>query len=101
MQIPSGVRQLLWEYALDDQSIDAGWQNTILERVMQRGGWSEMQWLLQTFGRERLHTFLSRRGRRVLAPRELRYWAFICGVPSQEQDDWVAAARRREQAWRG
>jgi hypothetical protein len=100
MEIPEKVRSLLWEYETGGTS-DPRWENTILERVMQRGGWSEMRWLLGTFRRERLREFLSGRGRRVLAPRELRYWAFICGVPGNTQDDWVAAARSREQGWRG
>ena len=68
---------------------------------MQRGGWAEMRWLLRHFDRARLRDFLSRRGRRVLAPRELRYWAFMCQVPGDEQDAWVADARSRERAWRG
>ena len=60
-----------------------------------------MRWLLDAFDRARLRDFLSRRGRRVLAPRELRYWAFMCQVPGDEQDAWVADARLRERAWRG
>lgn len=100
MQIPSGVRELLWEYQIEG-FVESRWQDTIMSRVMQRGGWTEMRWLLKTFGRDRLREFLSDRGRRILGPRELRYWAFVCGVSGDEQDAWVAAARHRERAWRG
>jgi hypothetical protein len=100
MQIPQTIRELLWEYEIEDR-IEAPWENTVLERVMQRGGWSEMQWLLRTFDRRRLREFLTDRGHRALAPRELRYWSFVCGVPGDDQDAWVVAARRREQSWRG
>jgi len=101
MQIPSGVRGLLWEHQFDGDVIDRPCEDTVLERVMQRGGWSEMQWLLRTFDRGRLRHFLAHRGRRVLAPRALRFWSFACGVPGHEQDAWVAEARDRERAWRG
>lgn len=101
MQIPSNVRKLLWEYRIDGETIDPRWEDTILERVMQRGGWSEMQWLLQAFDRGRVRDFLANRGRRVLAPRALRYWALICGIPVHDQDAWVVEARERERAWRG
>lgn len=100
MELPQSVRDLLWEYRIEDR-VEPQWEDAVLERVMQRGGWSEMRWLLRAFGHARLRDFLSRRGHRVLTPRELRYWAFIADVPGDEQDAWVAAARRRERAWRG
>jgi hypothetical protein len=100
MEIPQAVRELLWEYRIED-GIDSRWEDTILERVMQRGGWAEMRWLLSAFDRARLRAFLVRRGHRVLTPRELRYWSFVSEVSAEEQDAWVAAARHRERAWRG
>ena len=72
-----------------------------MERVMARGRWEEMCWLLAHFDRERLRSFLALRGLRRLPPRELRFWGVICGVPSEELDRWVAAARERERSWRG
>lgn len=101
MEIPAGVRNLLWEYSIDDFSIDESWERTVLGRVMQLGGWDEMRWLLRNFDRPRLRSFLEGRGRRALAPRELRFWALICGVPADIQDDWVQQARRSQQSWRG
>jgi hypothetical protein len=100
MKIPATVRTLLWEYSLDEIPSGERWQSTIIERVMQRGCWDDMLWLLRAFDRERLQVFLERRGRRALAPRELRFWARICEVPETEQDTWVHEARARERAWR-
>jgi hypothetical protein len=101
MEIPVGVRELLWEYAIDGPTIDDRWQPAVLERVMQRGGWAEMRWLLKTFSRTRIRSFLEDRGHRVLAPRELRFWAFVSGVDAEVQDDWVRMARQRQREWRG
>jgi hypothetical protein len=100
MEIPEAVRELLWEYRIEG-ALNPQWEDAVLERVMQRGGWSEMRWLVRSFDRARLRNYLARRGHRVLAPRELRYWALVCGVPDEDQDRWIDAARRREQAWRG
>ena len=100
MKIPSTIRSLLWEYSFGETASDARWDSTIIERVMQRGCWDDMLWLLRTFDRERLRAFLERRGKRALAPRELRFWARICSVPDDEQDTWVYEARKREHAWR-
>jgi len=101
MEIPAGVRALLWEYSMDEAPSGKGWENAIIERVMQRGCWNDMLWLLRTFDRSELRSFLNNRGRRVLAPRELRFWARVCSVPDNDQDVWVREARVRERAWRG
>jgi hypothetical protein len=100
MEIPAAVRTLLWEYSLEEIPSGDRWQSAIIERVMQRGCWDDMLWLLRAFDRERLRVFLERRGRRALAPRELRFWATVCGVPIDDQDTWVIESRARERAWR-
>jgi len=100
MEIPTTVQTLLWEYSLDEISSGERWQSVVIERVMQQGRWDDMLWLLQTFDRDRLRVFLERRGRRSLAPRELRFWSRICDVPDSEQDSWVRDSRVRERAWR-
>lgn len=100
MQIPSTVRSLLWEYSPESEPSDPRWKSAVIERVMQRGRWDDMLWLLRAFDTGQLRSYLERRGRRVLEPRELRFWARICGVPQDEQDAWVREARRKERAWR-
>jgi Family of unknown function (DUF6922) len=100
MEIPSAVQTLLWEYSLEEIPSGKRWQSAIIERVMQRGCWDDMLWLLKAFDRKRLRDVLERRGRRALAPRELRFWARICEVPEDEQNTWVHESRERVGAWR-
>jgi len=100
MKIPAAVQTLLWEYSLEEIPSGKRWQSAIIERVMQRGCWDDMLWLLKAFDRKRLRAFLERRGRRALAPRELRFWARICEVPEAEQDTWVQESRERVGTWR-
>ena len=101
MQIPEDLRRLLWEYDLEAAAPDEQWRQALIERVMQLGTWEQMRWLAKTFDRATLAGFLARRGRRTLAPRELRFWATMTGVEPAASDVWVADARRRARAWRG
>jgi hypothetical protein len=101
MDFPESVRALLWEYDPDDPAVADRLERVIMERVMERGGWDAMQWLLGSFGREKLRRFLDDRGCRVLPARELRFWAWVCGVPDGVTRNWVGQARARELAWRG
>lgn len=101
MEIPATVRRLLWEYDLTISAPDEQWREAVIERVMQRGTWDQMRWLVRAFDRGALIAFLTRRGQRSLAPRELRFWATMTNVDAAVRDAWVAAARQRERAWRG
>ena len=101
MEIPEAIRRLLWEYDLDALEDTGVLDRVMFERIMERGGWHAMQWLLQSFSRDRLRTFLEDRGRRVLPARELRFWSWVCGVPDRVIGEWVDLAKTREQAWRG
>lgn len=99
MDLPAGVRELLCEYQVPDSVDGAEWERAIIERVMLRGRWDDMRWLVSAFERARLRAFLAERGSRVLPPRELAFWALACAVPRETADSWTTQARARE--WRG
>ena len=91
----------MWEYDPDALIQSSELPDMVIEKVMARGGWPAMQWLLQTVDRERLRTFLIERGSRVLAPRELNFWALACEIPEKTRTGWHQEALRRVHAWRG
>jgi hypothetical protein len=99
--IPDSVRSLLHDFAAPAQLEGPAWERAIMERVMERGDWDDMRWLVTRFGRERLGEYLRERGHRVLPPRELRFWALVSRIPEATADDWVRAAQDRARAWRG
>jgi hypothetical protein len=99
--IPSSVRGLLHDLDVPPEPSGAAWERVVIERVMERGTWVDMRWLLASFGRQRLAAFLAERGCRVLAPREVRFWATICHTPEDEANRWVASAITGARAWRG
>jgi hypothetical protein len=99
MEVPSHVRALLWEYDLDDPQGPERLDRVVVERVMERGGWESMRWLLGTYSKSEMREFLERRGRRVLPPRELRFWSWAAGVPDLIATSWVRQARERAEKW--
>ncbi len=101
MRFPGSVERLLWEYDLQALRLEPELPEVVIERVMARGGWEPMRWLLSTCSPKRRRRFLEERGRRVLPPRELNFWAFASSVPEDRTTEWVREARERESAWRG
>ena len=101
MRFPATVERLLWEYDLEALRAAPELPEIVIERVMARGGWAPMRWLLKMTSAERRRRFLEERGRKVLPPRELNFWAFASSVPEERTSEWVREARMREAAWRG
>ncbi len=73
------VARLLWD--VDPEAVDLERDAAlVMERVMSRGTWEAMRWLRQHYAVEHLAEFVRTRGPRLLAPRDLAYWALITGV---------------------
>ena len=92
-EMPPEVLRLMWEYDTHALIQSSELPNAVIERVMARGGWPAMQWLLRTVDSERLRTFLIERGSRVLAPRELSFWAMACEIPEETSALWRQEAQ--------
>ena len=78
-EFPSFIERLLWD--VDVSSVDP-WQHKglIFERVMSRGTWEAMKWLRATYPPDALADFVRTEGKRKLSPRDVAYWALVCGV---------------------
>jgi hypothetical protein len=77
--IPDDVARLLWDQDAGAVDLDRD-RSLVLERVMSRGTWEAMKWLRRRYAKAVLAEFVRSRGRRVLAPRDLAYWALVCDV---------------------
>ena len=77
--IPAEHRWLFWDVDADSIDIDRH-ADYVLERVMLRGDWAAMRWLVQTFTADTLADFLARKQDR-LPPRERAFWSLIAGRP--------------------
>lgn len=101
MKIPGNISRLLWECDLDGIDSWTELPDAVVESVMARGGWSEMEWLIREVGAERLRSYLERRGARVLPPREVAFWSLACSVPDELVQEWVTDSRARRSEWCG
>lgn len=79
--IPAELTWLFWD--VDPETIDlVEHRDYVLERVMTRGTWPAMRWLIAQFEPPVLAEFLLRRSDR-LTPRDQAFWSLIAGVPHQ------------------
>jgi hypothetical protein len=92
--VPKFLVPLFWEY--DPESIRLRQHaHLVMARVMEWGNWRAMKWLEMAYSRQELVSFLSSRGRKILHPRELNYWALVSGVSNKERQKWITEARGR------
>ena len=77
--IPEDVARLLWDMDVAKVDLEQA-RDLVLARVMSRGTWNAMQWLRRRYATAVLAEFVRRSGPRLLAPRDLAYWALVCGV---------------------
>jgi len=97
-EIPEFVFPLFWEY--DQGTINIiEHADLIIGRIMERGIWASMLWLRKTYQEKKLVSFLEKKGRHVLPPRELNYWSLITGVPVEQREKWIKESRERPHVW--
>lgn len=97
--IPEFVFPLFWEYDPGTIKIIKH-ADLIICRIMERGTWSSMLWLAETYPKEKLVSFLEKRGRRILPSRELNYWALVSGISIEKKEKWVKESREKADIWR-
>ena len=71
----------------------------IIARIMEYGIWAAMLWLQRVYSKERLREFLESRGKNILPPRELNYWALICEVPLEKRQQWLQQIKETADVW--
>ncbi len=97
-RLPAFLHPLFWEYDLEQ--IDCRTHSDIImARIMTRGNWQSAQWLRRFYEPERLISFLQRKGRSSLPPRELNYWALIAGVSDAERSLWIKQSLENRSVW--
>ena len=96
--LPPFLHTFFWDYdpgALDVQQH----AYFVMERLMERGSWEAMQWLLTSFSSQERYAFLQSRGRRVLTPTALNYWAIMSDTPETLRRQWLIEAKARNDTW--
>lgn len=97
--IPEFLIQFFWEYDPGNISIEQH-ADLIIGRIMERGNWESMLWLKRTFSKDILLNFLEKKGKKILSPRELNYWAFVVGIPAEKRKHWLEKLKEDPYVWR-
>jgi hypothetical protein len=75
MVLPVVVQRLFWD--VDPATIDIEHHRSyVMERVMTRGTWVAMQWLLATYAIEAIRAFVEE-AQSTLPPNVLAFWALV------------------------
>ncbi len=99
-RIPESLFELFWE--LEPETIHiVRHGDFVMSRIMERGNWEAMRWLLKTYSKKQLASFLKKRGRLILPPRELNYWSLVTGIAKEKRTDWVRESRGKYSVWSG
>ncbi len=97
--LPEFLRPLFWEYDLNKIDL-CRHADSIMHRIMERGDWQAMRWLRNAYSNGRIVSFLERRGKKVLPPRELNFWAFVSGIPEEIREAWVGESLEKTSIWK-
>ena len=82
MNVPAEFHDLFWDYRPEvlDTDVHAPF---ILERLLEYGSLAAARWALDTYGPERLTTFLRERGVRTLSRKTLSFWTLLLGLEDE------------------
>lgn len=73
---PAAVEQLFWD--VDPGQVDIERHRSyVMERVMSRGTWEAMRWLLATYSAAAIREFVEAQGQKVLTPEVLAFWSLM------------------------
>ena len=97
MRLPSQFDRLFWDCRPETLDTEAH-APFILERILEYGSLSTARWALETYGPERLKSFLRDRGVRTLSRKTLRLWALLLGL-EDEPCFTTSSLRRSRPFW--
>lgn len=94
--IPATLTRLFQEYEFEklDTKLHA---NTIIERTLELGTWSELYWLFHHYGVQRIIDYLCQFGHRRLSKITFNYW---CKLLSIEKFRTSPFSGIRDDVWR-
>jgi hypothetical protein len=96
-RLPRKLKRFFWEYDFSELSWEED-RDLVIDRILTRGDWDSIQWLLKRIGRSELRRWIEACRGRSLEPRQLRFWEVILGIPHRRVSEWIAEG---EPSWRG
>jgi hypothetical protein len=65
----------------------------VIERILEKGDWAEVNWLFDYYGKARLARWVRRHGFRLLSRRSFALWRLVLGVKRYAAPTWAKKAK--------
>lgn len=86
--LPEFLRPLFWDYPFGRLRWETD-RDLVIGRVLSRGDWRSVRWLMERAGKDGLREWIVRRKGRGLDARRLRFWELVLDLPKREVDMWI------------
>lgn len=90
--LPQSSQWLFPEYDFAQMN-PAEYAGVIIERILDRGSWTEVNWLFDYYGEQRITEWVQRHGFRLLSPRSFALWRLNLSITDFVVPDWAREAK--------
>jgi hypothetical protein len=98
MALPERLHWLFWE--VDPREIDVERHaEYVIARIVERGRMEDVDWMLATYGDDRVHRFFRDVGHPELSPRTLSFWRAYFQAKDEQWTDTAAWRRSSSVPW--
>jgi len=94
-QIPEDTDWLFPEYDFERMNLE-DYQGVIIERILERGSWSQVRWLFKTYGEIQVAEWVRKHGFRLLSKRSFALWCLALGINDYIAPDWAIETKQME-----
>ena len=85
--LPKTSEWLFPEYDFERMNPD-GYAGVVIERVLDRGSWDEIRWLMDHYGKRNVAQWVRQHGYRRLDRRAFAYWRWMLGIKRYTVPPW-------------
>jgi hypothetical protein len=85
--LPASSAWLFPEYEFARMNTDE-YTGVIIERILDRGSWAEIRWLLETYDKRKIAKWVRAHGYRRLDRRAFAYWRDMLGIKRYTMPPW-------------
>ena len=91
-RFPPDSKWLFPEYEFETMTVDQH-QGVVIERILERGSWSQIRWLLATYGELQVSNWVMEHGFRLLSKRSFALWRLVLNIEEYKAPAWVIEAK--------
>lgn len=92
-RLPKTSKWLFPEYDFTAMTPEE-YAGVVIERILDRGSWAEIRWLLDHYGKRDVAKWVRRHGYRRLDRRAFAYWRWMLGIKRYTVPPWERGKER-------